>query len=204
MTSKCQSDGPFAALEEAPDELLVEKVRARNGAAFRVLVSRHREAVSVIATNMCSKISDAEHVLQQTFLQVWRDARECPPDASFKTWIYRIAMKTALAQEPLEAAGFPWLLATLLPTFDPAGRLASNEGRWRDIEGKRWEDVQIRGLLREVLECFEARPRAAFVLRDLLELSPDEAAAVLETTPAVIIRQAHRVRLLLRGFIDRL
>jgi DNA-directed RNA polymerase specialized sigma24 family protein len=38
----------------------------------------------------------------------------------------------------------------------------------------------------------------------LLELSPEDAAAVLDTTPAVITRQAHRVRLSLRGFIDRL
>jgi RNA polymerase sigma-70 factor, ECF subfamily len=192
------------ALEKATDELLVGRVGTGIAAAFRILVTRHSEAVSVIAKNMCSRMSDAEHVLQQTFLQVWRDACEFPPAARFTTWIYRIAMKTALAQERLQRAKDPWLLKTLLPAFDPAGRLAPSEGRWREIETKRWEELNIHGLLREVLECVEARPRAAFVLRDLLELSPEDAAAVLDTTPAVITRQAHRVRLSLRGFIDRL
>jgi DNA-directed RNA polymerase specialized sigma24 family protein len=46
--------------------------------------------------------------------------------------------------------------------------------------------------------------RAVFVLSDLLQLPVDEAAAVLRTSPSVVRRDAHRARLMLRGFIDQL
>jgi DNA-directed RNA polymerase specialized sigma24 family protein len=62
----------------------------------------------------------------------------------------------------------------------------------------------VTGLLREALECIDDQARAVFVLRDLLQIPVDEAAAILQTSPQLVLRDAHRVRLMLRGFIDGL
>ena len=75
----------------------------------------------------------------------------------------------------------------------------ASEGRWSEVEG-----MKLGGLLGEALECMDEPTRAAFVLRDLLDLPLEEAAAVLETSPAAAGRDAHRARLMLRGFLDRL
>jgi DNA-directed RNA polymerase specialized sigma24 family protein len=79
-----------------------------------------------------------------------------------------------------------------------------NKGRWPELDGSSPERPEITGLLREALECVDEPIRAAFVLHDLVQLPVEEAAVILQTSPQAVRRGAHRTRLLLRGFIDRL
>ncbi len=191
-------------LDDESDDALAGLARTGSGAAFAVLVTRHRGAVCVIARNMCATLREAEQALQQTFLSAWRDVRDFPAGTSFTTWLYRIAMSTALAQRQRERGRPSYSLEPFLPAFDRAGRLVASKGRWRDVDGTIVEEMEITGVLREALECIDDHARAAFVLRDLLELPLDEAGAILETSPGAIRRETHRVRLMLRGLIDRL
>jgi DNA-directed RNA polymerase specialized sigma24 family protein len=79
-----------------------------------------------------------------------------------------------------------------------------SKGRWPELDGGSPSRIQITGVLREALECVDDQTRAAFVLCDLLQLPADEAAAILHTSPQAVRRDAHRLRLMLRGFIDQL
>jgi len=63
--------------------------------------------------------------------------------------------------------------AAVRPEFDADGRLLDSGGRWDDDLGR----FDITGVLREALEDIDDRTRAAFVLRDLLELSADPSRA---------------------------
>jgi DNA-directed RNA polymerase specialized sigma24 family protein len=93
-------------------------------------------------------------------------------------------------------------LEPFLPVFDSAERLVARGGR--SPGGNSFGLIMVAGLLREALEFIDDRTRAVFVLRDLLDLPVDEVAAILRTTPQAVRRDAHRVRLMLRGFIDQL
>jgi RNA polymerase sigma-70 factor (ECF subfamily) len=188
----------------ARDDALAERAREGSGSAFGELVTRHRDAVYAIARNMSATIRDAEEVLQQAFLAAWRDLRSFTKGASFTTWLYRIAMKTALAQRQRDRRSPSLSLEPFLPAFDRAGRLVESKGRWPELDGSSSERTQVTGLLREALECIDDQPRAVFVLSDLLHLPVDEAAAILEVSPPAVRRDAHRARLMLRGFIDQL
>jgi RNA polymerase sigma-70 factor, ECF subfamily len=199
MTTDKQLDDCFGR-----DEALAERARRGSGAAFAALVTLHADAVYMIATNMCATIRDAEEVLQQAFLAAWRDLELFPADARFTTWLYGIAMKTALAHRQRERGSPSPSLETFLPTFDRTGRLASSKGRWPELEDGSSERAEITGLLREALECIDDRTRAAFVLRDLVQLPVEEAAVILQTPPPVVRQNVHRARLMLRGFVDQL
>jgi RNA polymerase sigma-70 factor, ECF subfamily len=192
-------------LEEAfqADEALVERARRGSGAAFAALVARHDEDVYVIVRNMCATVRDAEEVLQQAFLSAWRELGSIPAGTRFATWLYGIAMKTALAHRQRDPHRPSASLEAFLPAFDGGGRLVPGEGRWPELDGRSSERIEVTGLLREALECIGDQTRAAFVLRDLVRLPVEEAAAVLQTSPQAVRRDAHRARLLLRGFIDR-
>lgn len=186
------------------DEALAERARRGSGAAFAALVTRHEDAVYAIARNMCASIRDAEEVLQQAFLSAWHDLRSFPAGARFTTWLYGIAMKTALAHRQHDGRSPSCSLEALLPAFDRAGRLVATKGRWPELDGSSSEPIEVTGLLREALECADDRTRAAFVLCDLLQLPVDETAAILTISPPAVRRDAHRLRLMLRGFIDQL
>jgi RNA polymerase sigma-70 factor (ECF subfamily) len=199
MNTAAKSKEPIVA-----DDVLAEGATLGSTTAFAELVARHGDAVYTIARNMCMTPDDAERAVQEAFLTAWRELRSRPPNASFTTWLYRIATRTALAHGASGRRRSTSSLETFLPAFDRAGALIASNGRWPELEGRSTERVEIAAPLREVLERMDHRARAAFVLCDLLGLSADEAAVILDLPPRAVRRDAHRARLLLRGVIDRL
>ncbi len=186
------------------DETLAERARRGSGEAFGALVRLHGEAVYAIARNMAATARDAEEVVQEAFLSAWRELSSFPPGDSFKTWLYGIAMKTALAHREAHRRS-PWgSLEELLPAFDGAGRLIETKGRWPELDGSPSEQIRVTGLLREALECIDDGTRAAFVLRDLVQLPVEEVAVILQKSPQGVRQDAHRACLMLRGFVDGL
>jgi len=187
----------------ALDAALADRARRGSGAAFAVLATRHRDAVYAIARNMCATVRDAEQVLQQAFLAAWEELGSFPAGKKFTTWLYGIAMKAALGHRQSDRRSPSCSLESFLPAFDSAGCVIESKGRW-PLDGSSSEPIHITGLLREALECIDDQTRGAFVLRYVLRLPVDAVAAVLETSPAVVRRDAHRARLMLRGFIRQL
>jgi RNA polymerase sigma-70 factor (ECF subfamily) len=193
-------------LDDAPasDEELVESACRGSGAAFAVLVTRYGDAVYTIARNMCPRVRDTEEVVQQSFLAAWRDLSTLPANAQFSTWLYGIAMETALAYRQRDRSEPSSTLERFLPAYDGTGRLAPGKGRWPELDDSAPARAEVSGLLREALDCADDRARAVFVLRDLLDLPADEAASILQIPPELVRRDAHQLRLKLRGFIDGL
>jgi RNA polymerase sigma-70 factor, ECF subfamily len=188
----------------ASDQMLADRARRGSGAAFAALVTRHREAVYSITRNMCATSGEAEQALQQAFLSAWRELGSFPAGAKFTTWLYAIAMKTALEQRQRYGRRSSGSLEPFLPGFDRAGRLVASKGRRPELDGSSSGPFEITGLLREALECIDDRSRGAFVLRDLLQLPVEEVAAILQTSPQAVRRDGHRARLMLSGFVNQL
>ncbi len=188
----------------ASDQMLADRARRGSGAAFAALVARHREAVYAIARNMCATSGEAEEALQQAFLSAWRELGSFPAGAKFTTWLYGIAMKTALEHRQRDGRRSSGSLEPFLPGFDRAGLLVASKGRRPELDGSSSGPMEITGLLREALECIDDRTRGAFVLRDLLLLPVDEVAAILQTSPQAVRRDGHRARLMLSGFVNQL
>src|SRR5207237_897765 len=129
-------------------DTLAERARRGSGEAFGALMRLHGEAVYAIARNMSATIRDAEEVVQEAFLSAWRELSSFPAGDSFKTWLYGIAMKTALAHREAHRRN-PWgSLEDLLPAFDGAGRLVETKGRWPELDGSPSEQIRVTGLLR--------------------------------------------------------
>src|SRR5207244_12390730 len=143
----------------------------------------------------------AEEGPPAAFRRARHDLKSFPAGARFTTWLHHIAIKAALAHRQRDRRRPSRSLEAFLPAFDGAGRLASSKG---ELEGSSSERTEITGLVREALECIDDRIRAAFVLRDLVQLQVEEAALILQTSPPAVRRDAHRARLMLRGFVDQL
>src|SRR2546427_7753977 len=122
---------PALRLNDERDEVLAGLAATGSGAAFAVLVTRHRGAVCAIALNMSATLRDAERVLQQTFLVAWQEMRAFSAEMSFATFLYRIAIRTALAQRPRERERSSAVLEALQPAFDGEGRLQASREGWR-------------------------------------------------------------------------
>ena len=81
---------------ETPDAELVRRAQAGELDAFEALTSRYEQRVYALAMRMLRQEQDAEDVTQQTFLSVLEHLEGFRGEASFATWVLRIASHAAL------------------------------------------------------------------------------------------------------------
>jgi RNA polymerase sigma-70 factor (ECF subfamily) len=78
------------------DAATVALARDGNSEAFRALVEHHSRAVYRLAHRMTGNPSDAEDVVQETFLRAYRQLGRFESRANFSTWIHRIAVNCSI------------------------------------------------------------------------------------------------------------
>ncbi len=72
--------------------------RAANGdvAAFGILVERYQRPMAALVSRMTPNSDDVDDIVQELFIRAWKGLPRFRGDAQFSTWLYRIAVNTAL------------------------------------------------------------------------------------------------------------
>jgi len=158
------------------DEAAAAETRRGDRNAFRVLVDRHSRAVFRLAYRMTGNESDAEDVVQETFLRAFKQIKHFDGRSSFSTWLYRICSNCALdlirarktrerQREPLDDEKTPsWI-----------DRIAAREP---DPE-RLTHSGQITRLLKPALDQLSEMERVAFTLRHFEGCNVEEIARTL-------------------------
>ncbi len=192
---------------DAPtDEGLVERARAGDRGALDLLVERHHSRVYGLVLRLLGSREAAEEALQETFLTVMKKLGSFRGEARFSTWLYRVATNAALAQQRSNRRRATVSLEEYLPKFDGTGRMARLDldyGRAARAD-EVLERTELAEKAREALDRLPEAYRAAFVLRDLEELSTSETAEVLGVGEDVVRQRLHRARLMLRGYLGNI
>jgi RNA polymerase sigma-70 factor, ECF subfamily len=81
-----------------PDESLLAAVAAGEEEALGELMRRHRRSVSSVVRRIVSCPADAEEVVQDVFVVVWKHAVRFRGEAKVMTWIHTIARNTAVSR----------------------------------------------------------------------------------------------------------
>ena len=77
------------------DELLIERIKAGDMAAYNVMVIRHYDRIFSRVLQLLNNKQDAEEVTQDAFIRAQRGLENFRGDASFSTWLYQIATNLA-------------------------------------------------------------------------------------------------------------
>lgn len=92
-----QTSQPFPLEIEDPDLAMLRAIAAGSGEALGALYDRHASLALGLLRRMLGNLNEAEEVLQEVFLRVWRDARRYDPQrASPRGWLLLIARSRAL------------------------------------------------------------------------------------------------------------
>lgn len=184
--------GKIGSPEEMSDEALLAAMGAGDSAAFAALFDRHHQAVHRFLGRMSGVDgTDADDLLQETFLSAFESARGFRGDAPVKMWLFGIAANVARrsvrsqVRQKTRAAIF---LAALDPT-------ASNPAR----EAETNEQM---GRLRDALLDLPHDLRAAFLLCDVEGARGVDAAKALGLREGTLYRRLHEARLALRAVLD--
>lgn len=81
--------------ERECDQMLVDRVRAGDKQAFDMLVAKYQRRLMRLLSRIMHDPSEAEDVVQETFIKAYRALRHFRGDSAFYTWLYRIGINTA-------------------------------------------------------------------------------------------------------------
>jgi RNA polymerase sigma-70 factor (ECF subfamily) len=165
------------AIAELDDHRIIARVIAGDHAAFEVLVRRHNQRLFRAARAITRSDPDAEDVLQQAWLAVFRNLSQFRGEANFATWATRIAVHEAIALTRKRPA-----VAEVVDAVSDAAP---------DLELAR---ARIGALLENCLANIPQGNREVMVLRDVLELDTAETAACLGLSEEAVRVRLHRAR----------
>jgi len=143
--------------------------------SFEKLVETFQGYAFSLASRFLGNEEDAQDVVQETFIRVWKHLPEFDYRCKFTTWMYRIV--TNLCLDRAKSLKRKEKILSHNPA-DSAGNLWKNVTEDIDLEDKSIKEelaVIITGLAAELTP----RQRAVFVLRDLQDVSIAEAAQIL-------------------------
>ena len=176
-----------------------------DGVPFEQATAPYRRELLAHCYRMSGSPSEAEDLVQETYLRAWRSYDAFEGRASLRTWLHRIATNVCLtALEGQERRALPTGLGAPATTAsEPLEERA--EVLWlgplpdamlgpRDPAEAVVEQDSVRLAFVAALQHLPARQRAVLVLRDVLRWSAAEVAEALETTvPAVnsALQRAH-------------
>jgi len=174
------------------DNDLIRETLAGSQVSFQLLVERHQGRIFALARNYTRSAVEVEDIVQDTFLKAYRRLDSFQHQASFSTWLQRIAINTALdllkrhGRSPVTAVEDPELLASTGDLAGSARRVMAPDAR---LEREEIAEVTQR-VLEELPDIF----RTVLVLREFEDRAYQEIADLLGVSIGTVESRLFRAR----------
>jgi RNA polymerase sigma-70 factor, ECF subfamily len=161
----------------------VAQAQSGDEQAFRRLVDRHSRGVFQLAFRLTGSEPDAEDIVQDAFLKVYRELRRFEARSSFRTWLHRITVNCSydlLRQRPRHKA------ESL--DADEVGKAEGGKAGSGKIEPEAGDasrpdrlafGAEVQDRVRTAMDLLTPTERTAFVLRHFEGRSLEEIGAAL-------------------------
>lgn len=162
------------------EQQLVQDLQAGSEQAFRTLIDLYQDKALSTCLGFIPNKQDAEDVVQEVFVEVYRSVGNFKGDSKLSSWIYRIAVNKCLEairykKRQKRRAFFQSLVgmhenngADLARDFDHPGVLLENKERTAVLFSK--------------IELLPENQRIVFTLCKIDDLSYKEAAEIMNTS----------------------
>jgi RNA polymerase sigma-70 factor, ECF subfamily len=186
---------------EDRDAELIESINSGRHDLFPEIVKRYEGQLYNFGLRMCADTRDAEDMVQETFLNVFKYLKDFRFETKFKNWLYRIAASICIKKRRKSkfAPDRELSLEEFLPIEDaPAPEETPN---WAQVPLDQLLNEELAKMLRKAIVSLPEKYRVVVILRDLERFSTSETAQILNIGESNVKVRLHRARLYLR---DRL
>jgi RNA polymerase sigma-70 factor (ECF subfamily) len=171
------------------DARQVEQARQGELAAFEVLVRRYQGPLYGYLCRMCRNPDTAEELAQIALAKAWIGLAGFRGEASFKTWLFRIATNCCLNE------------LTRNRPHEPLTDAEPSPVRWEPAQAFRNRDDLER--VNRALAELPADQRSALLLSVYEDMSYAEIARVLNRSAVAVNALLYRARMTLRQALNR-
>jgi RNA polymerase sigma-70 factor (ECF subfamily) len=187
-------------MRDQTESALLERLRGRDEHALSELSSLYGQKIFQLAFRYLRNHEDAEEVVQDVLLKVFRKIDLFRGDSALSSWIYRITFNTAMSRlrrtRATRQAEITELQIGLSAADDDAG--AIDPADWSNMADEQALRRQMRERFVAAIGDLPAIYREPVILRDLRGLSTGEASSRLRVKDQTLKSRLHRGRMLLR------
>jgi len=167
---------------------LIEKIKRNDRTASRTFYENYKDMIYNLCYRMLNNKQDAEDVTEDVFVKAFRSVDKFRGDAKLSTWLYQIAVNTALnyARNKKIVA---WLSLDFLVGKEEY--LLDNSQARPDLE---LEKNESEALVQQAIQSLPPRQRTAVILQRYEGLSYKEIANVMKTSLSSVESLLHHAK----------
>lgn len=177
------------------DTELVKGVMNGEESCFVELVEKYGSKVFNLAMRITRNQEDAEDVLQEVFITVFKKLESFQHKAQFSSWLYRVAMNSSFMKIRSRNRRRTVSIEDVEPTIKHNWVGTRTEMYDVDFMSSRHE---LRAAIEAAVEKLPEDYRAIFILRDIDGLSNEAVGKVLQLSVPAVKSRLHRSRLMMR------
>jgi RNA polymerase sigma-70 factor (ECF subfamily) len=177
---------------------LIQAINSGQVEKFHDLVTRYEQKLYNFSVRMCRDRSDAEDMVQDTFLNVFRYLKDFRYESKFKNWLYKVAASTCIKKR--RKSKFAPERELSLDEFRPGDEAEAPEQvpQWALLPLDKLLNRELADTINQGILSLPKKYRMVILLRDIEGFSTDETAQILDLSPANVKVRLHRARLFLR------
>jgi len=177
---------------------LIQAINSGQTEKFHDLVKRYEQKLYNFSLRMCRNPSDAEDMIQDTFLNVFRYLKNFRYETKFKNWLYKVAASTCIKKR--RKSKFAPDKELSLDEFLPNDEAEKPEHvpEWALLPLDKLLNEELSSVINKTIISIPKKYRVVIVLRDIEGFSTAETAQILNLSPANVKVRLHRARLYLR------
>jgi RNA polymerase sigma factor (sigma-70 family) len=179
------------------DEEIIESVLAGNTSAFEYIIRRNNAVLYKTGRSYGFNHHDTEDLMQETYLQAFKNLSQFENRSSLCTWLVRIMLnqcyqKSVKSSYKNEGAAVIYELQNHKPMFHSTDTLSG-------AEVKR----ELGQVIENAISKIDRDHRMVFTLREMAGLSVAETAETLQISSANVKTRLNRAKSMLRKEIEK-
>ena len=185
-----------AAHPDRDEAQMIAAILAGNRELYHNLIEPYELSVYRMAMSFVKDETEAEDVAQDAFLKAFRNLANFRGQSKFSTWLISITLNEARRRLRRQSTV---RMESLDDFTEEGGKVSPALLRdWSEIPSEALERREVRALLQRAIEELPPIYREVVVLRDIEELSVEEAAGVLTISISSVKVRLHRARIMLQ------
>jgi RNA polymerase sigma-70 factor, ECF subfamily len=182
----------------------IERLRGRDERAFNDLVQRYEQRVFRLVFRMLGRRDEAEDMVQEVFVQVFKAVESFRGDSKLSTWIYRIAINLCknrakyLSRRRSEAQDELEQMSEWRSLHEGRGITVGETNRPDQVV----QGYQLETIVRLSISQLDADFREVLVLRDIEDLPYEDIMEITGLPEGTVKSRIHRARAMLKQRIE--
>jgi len=178
-------------LKTLSDNAVIERVLAGEKDLFELLIRRYNQLLFRVIRSYMNKESDAEDVMQDTYIKVYQKLYQFRYDAKFSTWLVRIGINEALQRKRRSK-----VKRTL--EIDQFKGINQIEDTLEMNPEKQIIHSESKALIERAIDALPEKYKIVYMLREVEQLGISEISACLGLSESNVKVRIHRAKKMMK------